>query len=360
MRRFVLALLVPLALPAAAAAARIDHLQVIATHNSYKGETSPAEQAELDRAAGIPGLYAKFYAYSHVPLRQQLDRQAVRGLELDLFPDPRGGRYATPLVRTRAGLGFLTDRAWQRPGIKVMHIADGDFATSCVTFKACLREIRAWSLAHRTHAPLPVLLELKGADANLVRQGGVAVPRWDDPERLASLDREIRSIFPRTGLLVPDDVRRGARTLERAVLDRGWPDVTGRVLFLLDNEPGAIRDLYRRGRPSLQGRVAFTNAVPGAADAAFLKRNDPTGANTAEIRRLVRRGYLVRTRADVPLDTVTRGSTAMLRAAIASGAQIISTDFPEAGMSARYGTSFVARLPGGTTSRCNPVATRCR
>ena len=45
----------------------------------------------------------------------------------------------------------------------------------------------------------------------------------------------------------------------------------------------------------------------------------------------------------------------MLEAALASGAQLISTDFPEVGMSARYDSDFVARLPVGGTARCNPV-----
>ena len=49
------------------------------------------------------------------------------------------------------------------------------------------------------------------------------------------------------------------------------------------------------------------------------------------------------------------GDTAMLEAALASGAHLISTDFPEAGMSARYGSDFVARFPDGSTARCNPV-----
>jgi len=47
----------------------------------------------------------------------------------------------------------------------------------------------------------------------------------------------------------------------------------------------------------------------------------------------------------------------MLEAAVTSGAQIVSTDFPVVGMSARYGSDYVAGLPGGKTARCNPVNT---
>jgi hypothetical protein len=108
--------------------------------------------------------------------------------------------------------------------------------------------------------------------------------------------------------------------------------------------------------------VIFTNSTPGQPDAAFIKRNDPVGANTAQIQDLVRAGYLVRTRSDLPLSTVTSGDTTMLDAALRSGAHVVSTDFPEVGMSARYDSDFVARLPVGGPARCNPVNARssCR
>ena len=40
------------------------------------------------------------------------------------------------------------------------------------------------------------------------------------------------------------------------------------MLFLLDNEPGPVRDAYVAGRPSLEGRVLFTNSLPGEPDVA--------------------------------------------------------------------------------------------
>jgi hypothetical protein len=136
----------------------------------------------------------------------------------------------------------------------------------------------------------------------------------------------------------------------------------GQVAFLLDNDPGPIRDAYRAGRPNLEGRVLFTNSRRGFPDAAFIKRNEPRGANTAQIQELVRAGYLVRTRSDVPLTTVLSGDTTQLQAALESGAQLVSTDFPVPGMTARYGSDFVARLPTGGVARCDPVNARatCR
>lgn len=162
-------------------------------------------------------------------------------------------------------------------------------------------------------------------------------------------------------MITSDDVRRSGLTLEQSVLRYGWPSLKesrGQVIFLLDNDPGPIRTAYTAGRPNLEGRVIFTNSRAGQQDAAFIKRNEPRGANTAQIQDLVRKGYLVRTRSDLPLSTVTTGDTAMLDAALRSGAHVISTDFPEVGMSARYNSDFVASLPEGGPARCNPVNAR--
>jgi hypothetical protein len=207
------------------------------------------------------------------------------------------------------------------------------------------------------HVPLLVLLELKGTDAVARSAGGVAVPPWNRAA-LNGLDREIRSVFRSDELITPDDVRRPGLTLRRSVLRHGWPTLRrarGRVMFLMDNDPGAISAAYRRGRPNLEGRVLFTNARPGARDAAFVKVNEPRRPGLARIRRLVRAGFLVRTRSDVPLETVLSGDRTQLRAALRSGAQLVSTDFPEVGMSARYDSNYVAALPGGGPARCNPV-----
>ncbi len=166
-------------------------------------------------------------------------------------------------------------------------------------------------------------------------------------------------------MITPDDIRRRGLTLEQSVLRHGWPSLDrsrGKVAFLLDNDPGPIRDAYRAGRPNLEGRVLFTNSRRGLQDAAFIKRNEPRNENTAQIQELVRAGYLVRTRSDVPLTTILDGDLTQLAAALESGAQVVSTDFPVPGMAARYGSDFVAQLPTGGVARCNPVNARrsCR
>jgi len=336
---------------------RMNEIQVIGTHNSYHRELSKPERAAFDAIfAGAP-IYDALLAYSHASLPNQLGRQGARGMELDLYPDPAGGLYANPLLRQRLGVGPLTDPEWFRPGIKVLHTEDLDYNTTCIRLVTCLSLVRSWSRANPGHVPLLILLELKQTDVIAAALGGVAVPPWNGGA-LDALDAEIRSVFRPSELITPDDVRRRGLTLEQSVLQRGWPMLSsarGRVVFLMDNDPGPISAAYTAGRPSLQGRVLFTNSRPGRPDAAFVKRNEPTGANLTEIQRLVQSGYVVRTRSDEPLSTVLSGDETRLQAALTSGAQLVSTDFPEVGMSARYDRDYVVALPEGGVARCNPV-----
>jgi hypothetical protein len=345
-------------------AVRMNEIQVIGTHNSYHRELSKAEVLAHDAIYGGAPIYENFRAYSHATLPNQLGRQGARGLELDLFPDPVGGLYANPLLRQRLAAGPLTDTEWYRPGIKVLHIADLDYRSTCVRLVTCLRLVRSWSRANPRHVPLLVLLELRATDVVAAALGGVSVPPWDGAA-LDALDSEIRSVFRPGELITPDDVRQRGLTLERSVLRRGWPSLRsarGRVMFLMDNNPGFVSAAYTAGRPSLQGRVLFTNSRPGSPDAAFVKRNEPRAVGLAQIQALVRAGYLVRTLSDEPLATVLSGDKTRLRAALGSGAQVVSTDFPEVGMSARYDRDYVVALPEGGPARCNPVLRprRCR
>lgn len=354
-----LALALTAAAPASAAAPdaelRINELQVIGTHNAYHRELPEAEKAA--QVTVDPGAPAGLY-YSHAAIPDQLGAQDVRNLELDVLPDPEGGLYAEPLVRRLAGAGPLTDPAWREPGTKVLHVVDTDYGTTCVTLVACLTQVRTWSAANPDHVPISVMLEFKQSEDRFEALGGVQSPPWD-AAALDALDAEIRSVFGEDDLVTPDDVRRDGETLEESVLEHGWPaleDSRGDVLFFMDNDADTpVSAAYLEASPVLEGRVLFTNSLPGRPDAAFVKRNDPLGENLAQIQELVDDGYYVRTRSDLPLSTVTTGDTRLRDAALASGAQIVSTDFPAVGMAARYDSDFVAQLPGGGPARCNPV-----
>jgi hypothetical protein len=174
------------------------------------------------------------------------------------------------------------------------------------------------------------------------------------PAELDAIDAEIRSVFSEDDLLTPDDVRGSRPTLEEAVLRDGWPtlrEARGKVLFALDNG-GSKRADYIAGHPSLAGRVLFTDSAPGTPEAAFAKLNDSIGDGPL-ITELVRAGFIVRTRADADTIEARSGDTTRRDAALASGAQFVSTDYRELGP---FGTNYMVELPGGIVARCNPVS----
>ncbi|KAI0602917.1 hypothetical protein F4775DRAFT_587450 [Biscogniauxia sp. FL1348] len=332
-------------------AVRMNQIQVIGTHNSYHQE-SPIE-AKVEQAKLLDDVVN--YYYSHPALDVQASYQSVRNLELDIFADPEGGRYAKPLVAERSGTALPPQDVMNKPGVKILHVADADVWPSCYTLVECLTVVKKWSDAHPLHVPFPFMIEFKTAETGT--GGGVAPIPWDNATLLDALDAEIRSVLPPSQLITADDVRRPGLTLEQSVLRHGWPDLDsarGRFLFLMDNGPGAIRDAYTAGgRASLEGRVIFTNSAPGLADCAFQKLNEP---RADDIRRQVRAGYWVRTRADEPLTTLLgNDTTAMRDAAFASGAQIVSTDFPSYGPTSRWRVDYAVRFAGGKAAVCNPV-----
>jgi hypothetical protein len=329
---------------------RLDEIQVIGSHNSY--HRRPSEPYFSILASVIP-LLGVAWDYEHPPLDVQFAELGVRQIELDVFLDPEGGRYASRLGPVIAGLpGESGVPELDEPGMKVLHVQDLDFETTCYTLRACLETVVEWSDRNPRHLPILILLELK--EDRVVPDLGFKVPLPFGPAEMDALDAEILSVVPRHKIVTPDDVRGRRATLDEAVRRDGWPALgrlRGRLLFAMDNG-GAKRAIYTDGRPSAEGRVLFPNSVEGAPDAAFIKLNDPLG-DFARIQAAVSAGYLVRTRADADTMEARLGNTGPRDAALASGAQFVSTDYPEP--DPRFGTGYEVSFPGDTVARCNPV-----
>lgn len=331
---------------------RINQIQTIGSHNSYRKLPSQEEQ---DLLRSFIGDEADKLEYEHLPLGEQFETQRIRQIELDVFIDRDGGKYAEPLIRTVAGEGPYEPELMVEPGLKVFHIQDVDYASTCPTLERCLHDVKDWSDANPTHVPIAVLLELK--DTPLEHDGfEFTLPDLFEAADMDALDEVIRSVFPDEHLITPDDVRGDHDTLEEAVLGGdAWPTLAesrGKVLFLMDNG-GSYRTTYLEGHPNLEGRVLFTNAEPGDPDAAFIKMNDPL--ETELITERVKAGYLVRTRADGDTMEARAGDTTKRDAALDSGAQWVSTDYPLPGLAIGFTSDYVAALPEGLTARCNPV-----
>ncbi len=291
---------------------RLNQLQALGTHNSY--HVAPTVE---------PWSTIQQWQYSHDPLETQFGSEGVRQIELDVYADPAG--------------------------IRVLHVPDVDFGTTCSLYVDCLRQVKHWSDANPQHAPIAILTELN--DVNY----GFPTPvlPWDGPA-MDQLDNEIRSVFSPREVLTPDDVRGHHATLADAIATDGWPtidSVRGQVLFLMDNA-GSYRDTYTAGHPNLEHRMLFTNSEIGRPDAAFIKLNDPVG-DQAAIQAAVAAGYVVRTRTDADTFEARANNTVPRDAALVGGAQWVSTDYEVPGRA--YGQPYFVSIPGGTPDRCNPL-----
>lgn len=333
-------------------AVRINEVQVIGSHNSYHLQ-APAPLRAL--IAEHDPAEAKSLEYGHRPLGDQFYR-GIRQIELDCYADPVGGLFAHPLGRKaarEAGLPAVPDHdpegKLRKPGIKVLHVKDVDYFTSVLTLVDGLKQVRDWSDGNPHHFPILILLELK--DATGLSNQNPTVPF--DKVQLAALETEILSVFSRDRILAPDDVRGRAPTLADGLRKHGWPTVEsarGKVIFALDNE-GPVRDLYLEGHPALERRLLFVSVPPEHPAAGWMKVNDVL-EGFERIQSLVEAGFLVRTRADIGTLEARANDTNRREKAFASGAQFISTDYPEPNLAF---SNYSVRFDNGIVVRSNPV-----
>ncbi|HEX3569948.1 MAG TPA: phosphatidylinositol-specific phospholipase C1-like protein [Acidobacteriaceae bacterium] len=330
----------------------VNQIQVIGSHNSYHAGFAPSERKLLE--AHHPKALRSL-DYKHAPLADQLS-SGVRQIEIDIFNDPDGGKFAHPAIVNMVAAAHLPadpdfdpDHEMEKPGFKVMHVQDLDERATCHTFVKCLTQVRDWSKQQPGHLPIFILVETKeGVPSEMPNapKGDVFTPQIFD-----AVDAEIRSVFRPDEMITPDQVRGNSASLNEAIRTHGWPTLAqarGKVIFLLDQAHAA--PVYAQGHSSLRGRLIFTNSEPGLPEAAFVEQNDGT---KEAIDALVKQGYLVRTRTDEGTEQARTNDRTRLDRALSSGAQMLSTDYPPAEPS--QWTSFVVKLPGDLVARCNPV-----
>ncbi|MDQ1475515.1 MAG: hypothetical protein QOE62_744 [Actinomycetota bacterium] len=314
---------------------RMDQIQVLGSHNSYKGRPYPQVLAAL---YGSSAPLARTLDYAHAPLPKQF-AIGVRQIELDVWSDPTGGKFAKPSFPIARGVHIPDNPVMNAPGFKIIHQADVDTNSTCLTFVLCLQLVKTWSDANPGHVPFGIQIEMKDDKAT-------------EP-MFAELEKEILSVFSRPEIVTPDEVRGNAATLGAAVRAHGWPTLgrtRGRVYFLLDNE--GFRAAYLVGHPSLRGRLIFAPSSPGQDDAAFAKLNNPVG-DAAKIKAALAAHMIVRTRADADTGEARLNDHSHEKVALSGGAQIVSTDYEQP--DPKLGNGYTTRIPGGTPARCNPV-----
>lgn len=278
---------------------RLNQLQLKATHNSYR--PGDLENPLVD------------WRYDHPPILVQLEEQGVRGLEFDLVYDPELDRY------------------------RVEHIPEVDDETHCPFLSDCLEAVRDFSERHPGHHPIFIQVEPRGAFDE------------DVEGRIALFESEVRAIFSEEQLIMPDDVRGEAPSLREALEERGWPtlgETRGKIFIYLDSKR-EISIAYAGEGGTLEGKVAFPSSRAGDPFAGFMVINEVRDERAIEA---VRAGFLVRVRAEDLRELFNEGVD-RAEAALETGAQIISTDFPVR----REELDYFFSIPGGTPSRCNPI-----
>ncbi|CAG9465881.1 unnamed protein product [Pedinophyceae sp. YPF-701] len=173
--------------------------------------------------------------YTHPPLQSQLT-SGVRALELDVYKDTSGGRYAR---RALAKAVFATSasgvQALDSPGFKVMHTPDIDYNTHCHTFVECLTQVADWSSSNPSHLPIFIYVEYKTGAAG-DRLGEVL---GDDPDELERFLEEYLQKIP--------GEPNGLQTAETAVA-ADWDAIEAEILAAVPRSqilsPSDARDFH--------------------------------------------------------------------------------------------------------------------
>ena len=347
---------------------KINQIQIIASHNSYHLRTEPAILRFLTGLFNLhllsKDLNPKYIDYTNASLTDQLEKYGVRGLELDVWNDPTGGRFykrkgrALVLKPTASKIEAL-----KQPGFKLLHIPDFDFNSTNPTLVDALKEIKRWSDAHPDHLPVFINIETEVStpadDVKFLHGFTHAAPF--DSLAAENLDKEVKSVFGETlkGVLTPDEVRGNYSTLEDAALKGNWPSLkaaSGKVIFIIDGD-GNSNQVYKTGHPSLKGRALFVYSDPGTPEAAFVILNEAKD-DFAAIQKRVKEGYIVRTRSDDGTKQARSGDSTTMNAALSSWAQIVSTDYyrPDPRAGSKEWSHYCVQLPVGGIARIDSIS----
>ena len=336
---------------------RMNEIQIIGSHNSYKQAIEESLlKMLLVKDSGVTGL-----DYFHIPIKGQLDL-GLRSLEIDVLHDPTGGRFKEPI-----GLGLLKEQGWDalpydtadelsNAGLKTLHVPDIDFRSHCLTFIGCLKEVKEWSSQNPDH--LPIIITINPKESGLKESGATQVLRFTK-NVLDSVDQEILSVFNSSELITPEMVQGEFESLREAVTTDGWPTLTlsrGKVLFVLD-AGSSVTSMYIRD--GLKGKPMFPNVEANSPFAAFFIMNEPK-EQLVQIQERVKKGFMVRTRADADTREARSGDLSRFESAVASGAQLISTDYYLQRLSPNG--NFQISFQNGKYESCNPLiaSTKCK
>lgn len=279
---------------------KFNEMSFIATHNSYQ---TPATD-ELKKVYNnlsylsfglISGSKVDFWSES---LTNQLNC-GIRSLEMDFEIFDRDGEIS----------------------FTCMHSPHIDMTTSCYDFSLGLKEIAMWSDNNPNHLPITIIVEPKA----------IAIPLEDMKFFSIKYADELDKMFRDTlgdKLFTPADMLRDYASFDEMRAADDWckvEDMLGKVLILLHD--GGTTEDYIDLDPSLKSQAMFPMLRPNDIDrdcASFIICNDPVKLAELNEEIIIENKIIVRTM----VDTFGSVSSEKLDVALATDAQILSTDYP--------------------------------
>ena len=277
---------------------RLNEIRFIGTHNSYKAYNPHAEKLMQRLIAPLGFAERREWSYSFEPLSQQFDK-GIRSIELDVMREKDGFRCA--------------------------HIPVVDYASNCPDFSLALREIALWSDHHPGHLPITILIEPKPT----VLLGGKLFHSFNLDDVLA-LDDLVADVLGER-LYIPADMLGDYENFVQMRAADGYPglsELLGKIIVIYHynrrtTEAYAAHDPTMRSQkmfPSVGAWIVYYNEDGDVNKdyACFVLDWSNMEENTGKNNMLVR----IRT------DSYPWRDAEWEAEAMASGAFILSTDFP--------------------------------
>lgn len=294
-------------------------LRFLATHNSYKQGTT--KQTDIFYNYALPVMLGKKYDYVFDTLTEQFNH-GIRSIEIDLG-------------KVESDDGF---------SVNVYHNALTETGSSMIDFELGLHEMKMWSDYNPGHLPVTVLVELKG--------GSFGKYADFDEEAMLYVDETLREVFGES-LYTPAEALEGHSSFAELRESGDLPtleEARGKFIFLLHET--SVTDTYVGIDPEMRSQAMFLALTvkrekyrsPEWLDNALyvIINNAAEKSYGKMIEDALSENFIVRTR----LDEFALISDKRFDAAMKSGAQILSTDYPPA-TEDRYG--YTADIGGGKT-----------
>lgn len=304
----------------------LNEIRVLASHNSYKVAPTERTMRFINRFRKVLGEENQPFqlAYSHLSIEEQLATYNVRGLELDVFNDPKGGRYYKHRLNFFIPKQRIREKQFQRlkePGFKILHIPDIDYQTNYQTLSEALDHLNQWSISNPSHAPIFVNIELKGSalgdEAFILRLLGFKKAIPFDKKSLNTMDNLFSTKL--TTLYSSADFLLQEKNLQERIHKKGWPtigEVRGRIFVIVQGN--GLEHYPTLGSAFVYGNSENQNCI-------FMLCDDPFSNET--IIRQHRKTHIIRTRTDAGTIEARSNDYNRLDKAMATGAQILSTDY---------------------------------